>query len=155
MSPVSGHKLPLLVKFSCTTSYFRRMSVRSRYRDNSEGLFNGVYYILRKYDSGELPIGNTQSISNYGSSFDLRQRVKEMQMYRILKTAYTNLHRNVYITSQRKVHMNKEQLLYNFRADPDLKTNGSYIKIVIITKCSSVSQLRINQYKFLSIKYSV
>ena len=155
MSPVSGHKLPLLVKFPRTTSYFRRMSVRSRYRDNSEGLFNGVYYILRKYDSGELPIGNTQSISNYGSSFDLRERVKETQMYRILKTAYTNVHRNVYITSQRKVHMNKEQLLYNFRADPDLKTNGSYLKIVIITKCSSVNQLRINQYKFLRIKYSV
>ena len=57
------------------------MSVRSRYRDNSEGLFNGVYYMPRKYDSAELPIGNTQSISNYGSSFDLRQRVKETQMY--------------------------------------------------------------------------
>ena len=56
MSPVSGHKLPLLVKFPHTTSYFRRMSVMSRYHDNSEGLFNGVYYILRKYDLGELVI---------------------------------------------------------------------------------------------------
>ena len=155
MSPVSGHKLPLLVKFPRTTSYFRRMSVMSRYRDNSEGLFNGVYYIPRKYDSGELPIGNTRSLSNYGSWFDLRERVKETQMYGILKTAYTNVHRNVYITSQRKVTMKKEQLLYNFRADPHLKTNGSYLKIVIITKCSSVNQLRINQYKFLRIKYSV
>ena len=128
MSPVSGHKLPLLVKFPRTTSYFRRMSVMSRYRDNSEGLFNGVYYILRKYDSGELPIGNTRGLSNYGSSFDLREQVKETQMYGILKTAYTNVHRNVYITSQCKVHMNKEEKLYNFRADPDLKTNGNYPK---------------------------
>ena len=71
MSPVSGHKLPLLVKFPCTTSYFRRMSVMSQYRHNSEGLFNGIYYIPRKYDSEELPIGNILSISNYGSSFDL------------------------------------------------------------------------------------
>ena len=76
MSPVSGHKLPLLVKFPRTTSYFRRMSVNSRYHDNSEGLFNGVYYILRKYDSGELPIGNTQSISSYGSSLDLQAASK-------------------------------------------------------------------------------
>ena len=155
MSPVSGHKLPLLVKFPRTTSYFRRMSVMSRYHDNSEGLFNGVYYIPRKYDSGELPIGNTHSLSNYGSWFDLWERVKETQMYGILKTTYTNVHRNVYITSQRKVTMKMEQLLYNFRADPHLKTNGSYLKIVIITKCSSVNQLRINQYKFLRIKYSV
>ena len=59
------------------------MSVMSRYHDNSEGLFNGVYYILKKYDSGELPIGNTRGISNYGSSFDLRERVKETQMYGI------------------------------------------------------------------------
>ena len=76
-------------------------------------------------------------------------------MYGILKTAYTIVHRNVYITSQRQVHMNKEEQLYNFRADPDLKTNGNYLKIVVITKFSCVNQLRINQYKFLHIKYSV
>ena len=128
LSPVSGHKLPLLVKFPRTTSYFRRMDITSIYRNNSEGLFNGVYYVPRKYDKETLPIGNTRSISNYGYSFDMRDRVKSSQMYAILNEAYRDVSRNVYITSQRQVHMNREEQLYNFRTHPQLNTNGNYIK---------------------------
>ena len=108
------------------TSYFRRMDITSPYRNNSEGLFNSVYYVPRKYDKETLPIGNTRGISNYGYSFDMQDRVKRTQMYAILNQAYRDVSRNVYITSQRQVHMNREEQLYNFRTDPQLNTNGNF-----------------------------
>ena len=125
LSPVSSHKLPLLVKFPRMTSYFRRMGP---YQNNSEGLFNSVYYVLRKYDKETLPIGNTCGISNYSYSFDMWDRVKRTQMYAILNQAYRDVSRNVYITSQCQVHMNREEQLYNFRTDPQLNANGNYLK---------------------------
>ena len=124
--PVSSHKLPLLVKFPHTTSYFRRMGTDSLYCNNSEGLFNGVYFIPMKYNKGSLPIHDTCSISNYGYHMDMRDWVNGTRKYTILKTAYENVSRNVYITSQRQVHMKKVEMLHNFRTDDELNTNGKF-----------------------------
>ena len=130
MSPVSSHKVPLFVKFPHMTSYFRRMDITSPYSNNSEGLFNGIYYIPRKYGRNKLPIGSTTGLSNYGYHMDMHDWVKATEMFDILKNAYKNLCINVNITSQRKVQMNIPEKLQNFRTDDDLKQQGKYLKTI-------------------------
>ena len=144
MSPVSSHKLPLLVKFPHMTSYFRRMDTTSPYSNNSEGLFNGIYYILRKYTCNKLPIGNTSGLSNYGYEVDMCHWVKGTDMFAILKNAYKDLSINVNITSQCKVRMNIPEKLHNFRTDDDLKQHGKYLKLSKIIISKYMNQLHIN-----------
>ena len=144
MSPVSSHKLPLLVKFPHMTSYFKRMDTMSPYSNNSEGLFNGIYYIPRKYGRNKLPIGNTTGLSNYGYEVDMHHRVKGTEMFAILKNAYEDLSVNVNITSQRKVRMNIPEKLQNFRTDDDLKQHSKYLKLSKIIISKYMNQLCIN-----------
>ena len=120
------------------------MDTTSPYSNNSEGLFNGIYYILRKYTRNKLPIGNTTGLSNYGYELDMCDRVKGTQMFTILKNAYEDLSINVSITSQRKVQMNIPEKLHNFRTDDDLKQHGKYLKLSKIIISKYMNQLRIN-----------
>ena len=132
LSPKCGHKLPMLVKFPRTSSYFRRMENDCIYRNHSEGLFNSTYYIPKKYDQGQLPIQETTSASPYWSPknvpgvgvFHLKQHIKRTQKYLIVRNAYRDVSKNVYVHSQRKVTMKKKQNLTNFRKDPGMKNMG-------------------------------
>ena len=132
-NPVGGHKLPFLVKFPRLSSFFRRLPLESPYRQHSEGLFNGVYYIPQKFDEGELPIGNTVAktkygtVDQYGDTMDFRTRVKESFSYLTLKDAYKCVSENVSVSSQCTVKMKSNNKLSNFRRSPNLIQNGKYV----------------------------
>ena len=132
-NPVWGHKLPFLVKFPRLSSLFRRLPPGSPYRQHSEGLFNGVYYIPQKIDEGLLPIGDTVfktkygTVDQYGQTMDFKTQVKETWMYLALKDAYERVSENVSISSQRTVKLKSEDKLTNFRTSRNLIDNGKYV----------------------------
>ena len=132
-NPVGGHKLPFLVKFPRLSSVFRQLPPESPYRQHSEGLFNGVYYILQKFDEGPLPIGNTvaktkyRTVDQYGDTMDFRTQVKECWSYLTLNDAYQHVSKNVSISSQHTVKLKTDDKLTNFRCSPNLIQNGIYV----------------------------
>ena len=104
-----------------------------QYQQHSEGLFNGVYYILQKFDEEELPIGNTVAktkygtVDQYGDTMDFRTRVKECFSYLTLKDAYKRVSENVSVSSQHTIKMKSDDKLSNFRCSPNLNQNGKYV----------------------------
>lgn len=129
LSPVSGHKLPFFVKFPRISSTPRRIDELSRYEKHSEGLFNSLYYLPRKFDERDtLPIGNTCGVSTYAmvERFDLWNRMKDKEKYQLLLLAYGDVEKNVHISSQRRVTLKKENQLTTFRQDPFLINAGTY-----------------------------
>ena len=134
-NPVGGYKLPFLVKFPRLSSFFRRLPKDSIYSAHSEGLFNGIFYIPRKFDEVQkLEIGDTAAQGDYnvvdrkGRPFDFMDRVKECATYEALKEAYRKVSANVSVTKARTVKLKADEHKTNFRRDQDLKDNGKYEK---------------------------
>ena len=129
-NPVSGHKLPMLAKFPRLSSYFRRFPQDSPYRNHSEGLFNGMYYIPRQFEERALPIGDTHAGNKYGCldpeglHFDFKNKVKRSPGYNVLLDAYTRVPENLSVSKVNRVTLKNEAARTNFRTNPGLKQNG-------------------------------
>ena len=113
-NPVSGHKLPMLAKFPKLSSYFRRFPEDLPYRNHSEGIFNGVYYIPCKFEEGRLPIGDTHAINRYGclderlQHFDFKNKVKRSPSYAVLHVPYTRIPENLSVSKVNRISLKNE-----------------------------------------------
>ena len=130
-NPTMGQKLPLLVKFPHLSSYFRLMPQNSIYRQHCEGLFNGVYYIPREFEDARLPTNNCQPLHKYGynafgNHLSILRNVKESQSYKVLRSAYRDVPKNVSVTTQGTVRIKSESKQTNFRQSDELKDAGNY-----------------------------
>ena len=67
LSSSMGHKIPYLFKFPRLTSDFRNLPDGHYLRYNSEGLFNGLFYVTGNFIPNTMeinPPGNNQSLGN-------------------------------------------------------------------------------------------
>ena len=127
LSPSTGHKIPYLVKFPRLSSDFRNLPDGHYLRYNSEGLFNGLFYVTGNFIPNTLeinPPGNNQTLGN-----PLITAVRASPRYNLYQDAFRRVQDNLRINHQGQIMQNPDNNAINFAEDPDLSTNSTYINL--------------------------
>ena len=127
LSPTTGHKIPYLVKFPRLTSDFRNLPDGHYLRYNSEGLFNGLFYVTGNVIPNTLkinPPGNNQALGN-----PLITAVRASPWYNMYQDAFRHVQDNLRINHQGQIMQNPDNNAIDFAEDPDLLRNSMYINL--------------------------
>ena len=131
LSPSTGHKIPYLVKFPRLSRDFRNLPDGHYLRYNSEGLFNGLFYVTGNFIPNTLeinPPGNDQTLGN-----PLITAVRASPWYNLYKDAFVRVQDNLRVNHQGQITQNPDNNAINFAEHPDLTTNSTYINLYEIS----------------------
>ena len=124
LSPSVGSKLPFMAKFPRTTSLFRKIPPGHHQpflRDNSDGLFNGLYFVPGKISPEEIFIKPVKT-----NHLDLNAKLQASPRLRLLKETYKDVKKNLVITNHSEITMEVEEDCVDFRSQDNLLQNGEY-----------------------------
>ena len=127
LSPSTGHKIPYLVKFPRLTSDFKNLPDGHYLRYNSEGLFNGLFYVTGNFMPNTLeinPPGNNEHLGR-----PLITAVKASPRYNLYQDAFRCVQDNLCINHQGQITQNPDNNAIDFAEDPDLRRNSMYINL--------------------------
>ena len=131
LSPSMGHKIPYLVKFPRLSSDFRNLLDGHYLRYNSEGLFNGLFYVTGNFIPNTLeinPPGNDQTLGN-----PLITTVRASPQYNLYKDAFVRVQDNLCVNHQGQITQKPDNNAINFAEHPHLTTNSTYINLYKIS----------------------
>ena len=130
LSPSIGSKLPFMAKFPHTTSLFRKIPPGHQQpflRENSDGLFNGLYFIPCKISPEEMMIKPVKT-----NHLDLNAKLQASPRLHLLKEAFKDIQKNLVITNHGEIGMEVEEDCIDFRSQQNLLQNGEYSRTVSI-----------------------
>lgn len=148
LAPKTGEKVPFIVKFPRSTSFFRKVPIELPYsylRNQSEGLFNGLFYVSANYEadfdihqpgivpSPPPPPGLEKSDyvptrTQEQASADLMREVFSHPRYTMISEAYKRVQQNLRVNREGVITELKLDKRQSFDSDT-LKQQGKYCKL--------------------------
>ena len=132
LSPSTGDKVPFMVKLPRISSNFRQMPEGNYISYNSEGLFNGLYFVSSHYITKKLDIQCPGGIANQVSGKHLLDKVINHKEYKLYRNARKRVAVNLHVSSEGVITQAHEDDRIDFNKDANLRRDSTY-KYILFT----------------------